>query len=168
MWMEMKTRINFFRWNGKFQVENLPLACGRRNATSLRSRIRTMGYSRTYVSHRSRVNNKCIPLTSYDFSISFSIFFFLVLFSVFSPPLCVNIVFASRSPARNRVKSTTTPSRAVLRLFNASITWKTWKTHSVRFHVSYEIGVALIEKKKKKKKHRSTSTRRPCFARTHA
>jgi hypothetical protein len=82
-------------------------------------------------------SNKCIPLTSHFPSHSF-------LFSVF-PSLYVLFFFLySHIKSQNRAKNRVFLSRAVLRLYSASITWKTWKTHSVRFHVSYRVDVTLV------------------------
>lgn len=87
--------------------------------------------NRTYVPQYPRLNNKCIPL------ISCSVLFLLI----FSLSTTVYFLFPFR--ILNRVESRALSSRTTLRLFSTSITWKTWKTHSVRLHVSYEIGVTL-------------------------
>lgn len=92
--------------------------------------------SRTYVS-LSRVyalyNNKCIPLTSRNF-----LLFYLQSFRVY-----IHLVSVShRLNAKNKIFFSLV--LYFVRFISASITWKTWKTHSVRFHVSCDIDITYI------------------------
>lgn len=123
--------------NGKFSVSVREEKCNviarvyvQWNAVARTSRVVHVLITSVYLSLRT-------------FSFFFSFFFFLLLFSVF--PLCIFCPCFAFSSAKSCEKYNSSLSCCTLRLFYASVTWKTWKTHSVRLRVSYEIDVTLIE-----------------------